>query len=75
MKISTPNCHQQQLRQIFFIDCEKLHKAKVAMGAIPKETSIEDSLYSDLGELDMIINSTIRDYFADYDKDIIIEDK
>jgi hypothetical protein len=75
MKISTPNCHQQQLRQIFLIDCEKLHKAKVEMGAIPKETSIEDSLYSDLGELDMIINSTIKDYFADYGKDIIIEDE
>ena len=75
MKISNTKCHQTSLKQIFYIDCEKLHQAKVDMGAVSKESCVEESLYSDLGELDMILKNTIKDYFADYGKDIFLEEQ
>jgi hypothetical protein len=44
------------------------------MGAIDKDTSIEDSLFHDLMQLEIDVKSFIEDYFNDYDKDIIIKD-
>lgn len=63
---------QETLSYILNIDLTNLHKAKVAMGAISKDTPIKDSLMMDIGELDMKIESVICEYFNDYGKDILI---
>ena len=75
MKIINAKCHQQKFTTYFNIDIQKLHETKVKMGAINKDTSIEDSLIHDLMQLEIDVKNYIQDYFADYGKDIIIEEQ
>tara|TARA_R100000426_G_scaffold212_2_gene318 strand:- start:730 stop:966 length:237 start_codon:yes stop_codon:yes gene_type:complete len=74
MKIKNPKFHRQNFTLYIDLDVKKLHEVKLKMGAIDKDTSIEDSLFHDLMQLEIDVKSFIEDYFNDYDKDIIIKD-
>jgi len=68
------NIHQQTLSRVFNIDLEKLHQAKVKCGAISEDTDLKESFYMCLMQLDIEIDSTIKNYFADYGRDILVGD-
>ena len=68
------NIHQQTLSIVFNIDLEKLHQAKVKIGAISQDTDLKESLYMSLMQLDMDMDNLIKNYFADYGSDILIGD-
>ena len=72
MRISKKT-YQEKVSLTFYVDAEKLHKTKVKSGAIDKGTSVEDSLFYDMTQLQMDIYSHVKDYFDDYGKDIFLE--
>ena len=72
MRISKKN-YIQKVSLTFNVDAEKLHKIKVKSGAIDKATSVEDSLFYDMTQLQMDVYSHVKDYFDDYGKDIFLE--
>ena len=71
MKILNPKFHKQKFVTEINIDVEELRKRKIDIGAINKETSIEDSLSYDLTQLEIDVENFIKNYFYDYGKDII----
>tara|TARA_R100001510_G_scaffold57466_1_gene65643 strand:- start:1497 stop:1718 length:222 start_codon:yes stop_codon:yes gene_type:complete len=73
MKILNPKFHKQKFVTEINIDVEELRKRKIDIGAINKETSIEDSLSYDLTQLEIDVENFIKNYFYDYGKDIIKE--
>ena len=75
MKILNPKFHKQKFVTEINIDVEELRKRKIDIGAINKETSIEDSLSYDLTQLEIDVENFIKNYFYDYGKDIIIEEQ
>lgn len=74
MKITNSKFHRQEFTTYIDLDLQKLHEAKVKMGAIDKNTSIEDSLFHDLMQLEIDVKSFIEDYFNDYGKNIVIKE-
>ena len=72
MRISKKT-YQEKVSLTFYVDAEKLHKTKVKSGAIDKGTSVEDSLFYDMTQLQMDIYSHVKDYFDDYGKEIFLE--
>tara|TARA_Y100001972_G_scaffold65595_1_gene79959 strand:- start:317 stop:538 length:222 start_codon:yes stop_codon:yes gene_type:complete len=73
MKILNPKFHKQKFVTEINIDVEELRKRKIDIGAINKETSIEDSLSYDLTQLEIDVENFIKNYFYDYGKDIVKE--